>query len=75
MAEELKSCPFCGGIEVSFDYRYVRANRWRDYITFVKCAVCGAQSRPFAFDGNDSDDRDVAESKAMAAWNRRCSNG
>ena len=73
--DELKNCPFCGGTEVSFEYRYLSRNRYKDYITFAKCEICGAQSRSFSFDSDYSTDRDVAEDKALAAWNRRCSNG
>lgn len=74
---ELKPCPFCGSGEISFDYRSVGRNRFREdvFITFLKCDICGAQSRTFAFDGSDIEDRGFAESKATAAWNRRCSDG
>ena len=77
MMDELKHCPFCGSSEISFDYRSVGRNRYREdvFITFLKCDICGAQSRTFSFDGNDIEDRNVAEGKSMAAWNRRCSDG
>lgn len=74
---ELKPCPFCGGREVNYDYRYVGRNRFREeaYITFLKCDICGAQTKAMSFDGNDRDDREATEAKVMEAWNRRAEDG
>lgn len=65
----LKPCPFCGD-EASLVVQYGKYG----YFAFCECFMCTARSKTF-FVGRDlpSDwDNTIAARRAVAAWNRRC---
>lgn len=68
-SKKLKKCPFCGSREVYLNSKWARYG----YMVFVKCDICGGQTRVFNSHTNpDDDDWENAQCKqAMAAWNRR----
>lgn len=67
--EELKPCPFCGGVA---DLKWIHSHKYGGkYGTFAFCTMCSAQSK--AFWGNERpEDFDTAECElATSAWNNR----
>ena len=66
----LKGCPFCGSKEADLWYREAS---WRGRITYVKCNVCGAQTRAFSYydNGEEVNSEDQGAQAAIRAWNRR----
>lgn len=56
----LKNCPFCGCASARSDWR--RINDGMTSVNFIRCSVCGAQTRLFQYK------EDAAE-----AWNMRAS--
>ena len=70
---DLKDCPFCGSDEVDLWSRGTRYGA----ITFVQCALCGAQSKVFNYSRSmeeDFDTEDTGAKRAVTAWNRRADN-
>ena len=68
--ENIKKCPFCGGAGIlteNFSFKT------RSYFIFVKCQLCGAQSKTYASltDAEADDWQSEACEKAIAAWNTR----
>lgn len=59
MSEDLKPCPFCGGLPIS---AYIRNGR------HIVCQTCHAEGPP-AYGGPLN--RRSAEDRARAAWNTR----
>ena len=62
-------CPFCGSDEIGLWYQGVRYGR----IAFVKCDVCGAQTKAFSYydRGEEVNSEDAGAKCAISAWNRR----
>lgn len=72
-----RECPFCGSPEVDEcikETETIKEGR-RVNIVFMKCYVCDASSKAFAFvEGTDGDAEDgywEAWGHALDAWNRR----
>ena len=65
----MKDCPFCGSSDI---YIHVKPAIY-DSITFVKCNLCGAQTRIFKYQSECSevDESDYGVISAKDAWNRR----
>ncbi len=61
--EELKPCPFCGGMA---DIRVVAYHRDGGDIIVIKCATCGASTKTYSYDNKE---------KAIKAWNIRSYRG
>lgn len=74
--DELKPCPFCGGKAIEFARNGRRYNNW---IVFVKCEVCEAQTRVKRACGDPDDDPEFWEQGPVQAvkdaWNRRTDDG
>lgn len=68
----IERCPFCGG-EADLSYRDAKSSK-KEGIVFVRCNLCGAQTRVF-----ESDKplfwENAACQYAASAWNRRASDG
>ena len=58
---KLRSCPFCGSARVGFEYI---DDQFKDNNVFVACKACKASSAIY-----------LKKSEAVAAWNRRPSDG
>ena len=71
MSEEMKPCPFCGGLSVSVHQG--SAYRWR----VASCGECGASSGEVRVqttgEGTPDEWRLAADVKAIDAWNERAS--
>ena len=58
MQEELKPCPFCGGVaEIKTVTRHISNN-----LIVAKCTLCGASTKTFP---------EAKEDQCRAAWNIR----
>lgn len=70
MDEELKKCPFCGGVA---DEYFTGVRRGTGYTVFVKCEICGSSGKAFFTPNNPSESgwSDLACKEAIRAWNRR----
>ncbi len=69
----LKSCPFCGETEM-IDLNGRRCSgRYRGWIVFASCGICGAQSKVFSCEDDpaESEWSNNACYQAIKAWNRR----
>ena len=67
---EIKRCPFCGGVaspKVSYGHHLNK------YYAIVKCLVCGASTKPFLCEYYNDDETWADESIDMAVgvWNTR----
>lgn len=68
----IEKCPFCGG-EADFAFRQAQRSK-KGGIVFVRCGICGAQSRVYETDNPEWSDWDNAACRyAAAMWNRRYS--
>lgn len=56
--QELKPCPFCGGVDIEISYRDIFS---RDFRRGVYCATCGGGIYPYK----------ETEAEAIKAWNTR----
>lgn len=66
----MRKCPHCGGsgrLNASYSYHA------ECYFVFVKCDICGAQTRSFRDDDDpaNSDWKSVACNIAVEAWDMR----
>lgn len=66
----IMDCPFCGG-EAGLAYKAAKAVR-KSGIVFVRCNVCGAQTRVFESDNPEWYEwENTACRYAVDAWNQR----
>lgn len=66
----LKECPFCGG-EAVFSYKDAKSTK-KSGIVFVRCYMCGAQTRVFETDNPEWYEWDNTACRyAAEVWNRR----
>ena len=61
---KLKKCPFCSGDAADMS---AYSKKQRGYFTFVKCTLCGSQSKSFYSKEQD----DSKTLLAVMAWNNR----
>lgn len=74
----VRKCPFCGSNEVDECVKETEncKDGRRVNILFVKCYVCDASSKAFAFCERDDDEEYwTAFGNATDAWNRRATDG
>ena len=65
-----RPCPHCGGpVDIHQNYSYKN----KCYFVYVRCCVCGAQSRTFGCkdDASEHDWNNKACRDAIKAWNLR----
>lgn len=67
---EFKPCPFCGG---SARLLQSYGNRTESYYVFIKCHLCGAQTRALKSreEPAATNWENIACKNALIAWNRR----
>lgn len=67
---KIKGCPHCGGAaHLNSNYSY----KCHSYFVFVKCDICGAQSKIYNTDTDPTIDNWQSDSclDAITAWNMR----
>lgn len=77
MPNELKPCPFCGGIaELTFSGKSYMSDYMKGFI-IVKCTMCGAAAKGYFYEGGEiliPLEETIGGIKAVDAWNRRADN-
>ena len=72
-----KPCPFCGSTEVDECVKEIKSSNdsKQMLIIFMKCYVCDASAKSYAFAEGDESEYWDAWSHALDAWNRRADDG
>lgn len=75
MTEKLKPCPFCGSTKLKIDSKRTFNYSKRHCSVTVRCMKCHARSPVvgISMDKNQYNERELCESQAIEAWNRRVS--
>lgn len=71
MADNLKSCPFCGGGDIYVGELDIDGPLEYGRVAYVRCLGCGAEVEGNGVDSDEEIRCFLARQAAVAAWNRR----
>ncbi|MGV3580035.1 Lar family restriction alleviation protein [Brevundimonas sp.] len=71
MLDKLAPCPFCGSEHVSMSFFATPDSGSTPAGHFIECETCSAAGEGVRIVGEAPDRIEYAQSKAIAAWNRR----